>query len=312
MCVSLRTGSCALARGSSWFPPVGDTTRIRVARCSPLSEMTDLLRRHERLVTLPELPPEMADVLTGYACFRVVRSYPVPSQVYRCVSAGSPTFYLKTATNLGTERDRLRWLEGRLPVPRVVAYAQGRGQDFVLLTEMPGAPADCSVWRRDARRLVGLLAEGVHAVHSVPTMDCPFDASVDRLLDAAERAVRLGLVDQTSFSSAYRRITPHDLFKILLRLRPRTDRVVFTHGDCCLPNILIRPGLPAGFVDLGMAGLGDPHRDLALVAVSIRRNLGGRWVENFLRAYGLEPDQAKMEFYAILSEFAMTRPRGSR
>jgi len=62
-----------------------------------------------------------------------------------------------------------------------------------------------------------------------------------------------------------------------------------------------------GFVDFGAAGLGDPYRDLALIARSIRSNLGEKWVQSFFEAYGYEVDERKIEFYTLLDQFTMAR-----
>src|SRR5439155_1556483 len=82
-----------------------------------------------------------------------------------------------------------------------------------------------------------------------------------------------------------------DLFHELVATRPAGEDLVLTHGDYCLPNVILRgptlgnPGL-AGFVDVGRAGLADRYRDLALASRSIAANLGAAWVAPFFAHYG--------------------------
>ncbi|GAC1535846.1 MAG: hypothetical protein NVS2B7_05120 [Herpetosiphon sp.] len=79
---------------------------------------------------------------------------------------------------------------------------------------------------------------------------------------------------------------------------------MFTHGDFCLPNIVIHNGQVGGFIDVGRAGVGDPFRDLALCARSIAFNFGRAWVPVFFAAYGLpRPEPARLAFFRLLDEF---------
>jgi len=52
---------------------------------------------------------------------------------------------------------------------------------------------------------------------------------------------------------------------------------VLTHGDFCLPNILIKNGKLSGFIDLGKTGTGDRWMDIALCYRSLKHNADGTW-----------------------------------
>jgi aminoglycoside phosphotransferase len=269
--------------------------------------MPRIFKKHYEKVGAPLLPTDIAPFLRGYMFFRLVRNYPAPSDVYRAVKAGYPTLFLKVGKDLSSEQERLSWLESKLLVPSVVAHSSLENQDYLLLTEIPGLPADDENLFSNIDRLIEVLAEKVHTIHSLPPIDCPFDASLDTLMANAERIVRHQLLDSRYLSEAYRHRTINDLYSSLLHLRPANELIVFTHGDLCLPNILIQDGVSVGFVDLGAAGLGDPHRDLALIARSIRSNFGEKWLQSFFKAYGYEVDERKIEFYALLNQFTMAR-----
>jgi aminoglycoside phosphotransferase len=95
----------------------------------------------------------------------------------------------------------------------------------------------------------------------------------------------------------------------LLAAAPIEEDLVLTHGDFCLPNVIIRPhaaGAPrvAGLVDCGRAGVADRYQDIALGLRSIAYNFGGGAVPAFLEAYGLRRvDQAEVDFIWLLDEF---------
>ena len=86
---------------------------------------------------------------------------------------------------------------------------------------------------------------------------------------------------------------------------------VFSHGDFCLPNVLLQDGQVAGFIDLGDAGVGDRWRDIALCYRSLKHNFdgtfGGKVYEDFnpdmlFEKLGLEPNQEKLRYYILLDE----------
>ena len=64
---------------------------------------------------------------------------------------------------------------------------------------------------------------------------------------------------------------------------------ILTHGDYCLPNIMLSNWKFSGFIDVGSGGLGDRHMDLLWGMWSLRFNLKTtRFCDRFLDAYGRE------------------------
>lgn len=70
---------------------------------------------------------------------------------------------------------------------------------------------------------------------------------------------------------------------------------VFTHGDACLPNILVQDGGLSGYLDLGESGLALPCVDLSAALWSLQFNLGPGHARAFLSAYGLDLSEADIE-----------------
>ncbi|SDP06533.1 Phosphotransferase enzyme family protein [Paenibacillus sp. yr247] len=86
--------------------------------------------------------------------------------------------------------------------------------------------------------------------------------------------------------------------------KPITEDLVFTHGDYCLPNIIINNGKVHGFIDWGRAGVADRYQDLALAIRSIKYNFGNEYIYAFLDNYGLtELDESKVIYYQLMDEF---------
>jgi aminoglycoside 3'-phosphotransferase II len=235
--------------------------------------------------------------------------------VWRCTTDGSSPVYLKVAPTsagleLDQEADRLRWMkEHDLPVPGVRDYGRIGSAEFLLLDEVPGLAASDAHWTSSLPETIAALGAGLAHVHRTSTVDCPFDQRIARQIDAARHRVDAGLVREDDFDEIRAGRSATDLFAELLSSVPADEDLVFTHGDFCLPNIILDRGPKeevqiTGVVDCGRAGIADRHQDLALAVRSIIHNFGDVWVAPFLEAYGLpRPQEKKLRFYTLLDEF---------
>lgn len=231
------------------------------------------------------------------------------SAIFRLDRSGQAAFYLKIAPRaqrmeLLREKKRLDWLRGRLPVPEVVGYETDYRNEYLLLTALPGRHvADLSA-EEPNEKIVLLLAAGLRAIHAIPIRDCPFDMTLDREIERARYNVVNGLVDEADFAGTRRGRSATELFEELQSKRPADEDLVFTHGDYCLPNVMVDRGEVSGFVDWGRAGVADRYKDIALVVRSLERNTGEDLALAFVEAYGLSSlDAHKIEYYKLLDEF---------
>jgi aminoglycoside phosphotransferase len=224
---------------------------------------------------------------------------------------------------------RLEWMATKaLPVPRIVEHVVHGDVHYLVTEALPGE--DASAYRGDcgARGIVAVLAAGLKCLHGIPIDDCPYthDAA-SRVRDATER-VHAGFVDSPRLDPALARRAAETLLERLVRAHEAliagrragvtvAEGKVFTHGDYCLPNVIVREQRGdrgarsdakqlqlSGFIDCGRAGVADRYQDLALCARSITRNLGRAWIPVFFEDYGIpRPDEAQIEFYTLLDDF---------
>jgi aminoglycoside phosphotransferase len=89
----------------------------------------------------------------------------------------SGSVYVKRAAELASERDRLSWLAGRLPVPEVVGFVHAHGDDWLLTREVPGVPLYDASLRWDPARVARRLGEILREIHSIDASGCPFGDS---------------------------------------------------------------------------------------------------------------------------------------
>ena len=253
-------------------------------------------------------PPPIATLVDRYS-FERVHIGCSGTDVFRLTAANAPPLFLKfdtlfTSSGLNGEVERLRWLQGRLPVPRVIAFANGDDGDYLLTEAIEGATG-VDAGRDDPDAVVAALACSLRSLHAQPIDDCPFDEPLRVWIQRAGERMVSGQVDESDFDTERRGRSAEDLFRELKNFPPLKHGRAITHGDACLPNIIFGNNFAVvGFVDCGRAGIADPYQDLALASRSISSNLGERWVPKFFEAYGLtKVDRQKLRFYRLLDEF---------
>lgn len=212
------------------------------------------------------------------------------------------------------EVDMLRWLRGRLPVPAVLAHAAEGDTSYLLMERCPGEMACDTGYLETPETLVELLANGLKALWAVDVSGCPSRQGLTQKLAQARYNVEQGLVDledaapSTFGHGGFR--DPAHLLEWLERNRPAEESVL-SHGDFCLPNLFGTGSRPAGFIDLGKAGVADRWCDIALCYRSLSANLEGRYggvprpgfdPGRLFDALGLEPDEEKLRYYILLDE----------
>jgi aminoglycoside phosphotransferase len=223
--------------------------------------------------------------------------------------------YLKIApasgpSNLEHEKVVLKWLDGRLDVPKVLGFEEAGGKYLILLSEIRGMPASEYVTANSSDR--GLIedhvkraARAMKAVHELPIDACPLRQDIDLTLPSALENIRRGFVDESDFDLENQGRSALDIYAELVEKKPAAEDLVFTHGDLCLPNYLVLDDCVSGFVDLDRGGVADRYQDIALFLCSFGFNAGNGMdvAEVFCRAYGLDSlDSEKLYYYRLLDE----------
>ncbi|HUQ82009.1 MAG TPA: APH(3') family aminoglycoside O-phosphotransferase [Gemmatimonadaceae bacterium] len=261
------------------------------------------------------LPPPLAADLGKHSRTQVGTGAS-DATVQRFERPSAPTLYLKSRAVAGAERslfdeaERLGWMHAvGLPVPAVLQYHEWKGHEYLLLTTQPGIPASAERPAEKHGAIVAALAAGLRTLHATNVSACPFDQSRAMRVRAAEANVRAGRVDESDFDDSRKGRSTTDLLAELASSAPATEARAFTHGDYCLPNVLLIEDSAggfrvSGFVDCGNAGIADPYQDLALCARSVAFNFGPELVPLLFAKYGLDAvDESKLAYYQLLDEF---------
>ncbi|MEH3037719.1 MAG: aminoglycoside 3'-phosphotransferase [Sphingomonas adhaesiva] len=203
------------------------------------------------------------------------------------------------------EADRLRWLTGRVPAPRVVEVVEEGDAAWLLTTALPGVPAGAFI-KADRARAVAVaqaMAAFLRQLHALPVADCPFDSTLAAWLPVVRRLVADGLVDTDDFDDEHGGWSAARVLAKVEELAGAERGHVVVHGDFSLGNIIVGDdGTITGCIDVGRLGAGDPYRDVFIGW----RDLGGFGAAAqaaFLAALGIDAlDPTRRELHRALDE----------
>lgn len=266
---------------------------------------------------LPTHTPQAIRDFLGISVGHRHRGNASGAAIYRIESPECGRCFLKALHSTGggglrREREKLEVLHSPCApfaaLPRVLQYEEVGDWSHLLLTAVPGATGNAAFRETPLRvaRLLGRLLRRLHELPPDQRHDC---LSIESLLDHAEHRISLrgsrphGL---HSLEGIRLNETPADRLKRLRALPlPKQQRhLVLTHGDFCLPNVLLDLSDRVGLIDVGSAAMADRHRDLALAVRSIRYS-GGRAdaVNTFLLWYGIDDvEEQRLRYWGDLLE----------
>lgn len=193
-----------------------------------------------------------------------------------------PAFYVKwnplsSGESLSAEHRKLDWLRPRHPAPEPVFYTSSDHHEVLVTRALPATSAVSPRWVSEPGTALRALGTGLRRLHDLPITDCPY------LWDV------------------HTRLTEADVPANVLPPAPEEDRVVICQGDPCAPNTLIgSDGDFAGHVDLARLGLADRWADLAVMTMSLEWNYPHYDESVFWQAYGVTPDQVRVQYYRDL------------
>ena len=210
--------------------------------------------------------------------------------------------------------EMMLWLEGRLPVPKVISFEEDDSHRYLLMTRVKGKMACDKYYMERPEELMPLLARSIRMLWSIDIKGCPVKKDLDRELKEAAYRVENGIVDMSdsepdTFGENGRFKDSKELLTWLQEHKPSYEPVL-SHGDLCLPNILIENGDLSGFIDMGNCGIADKWRDIALCYRSLKHNIDGTYgkvypglePDDLFKELGIEPDMEKIDYYILLDE----------
>lgn len=208
----------------------------------------------------------------------------------------------------------IQWLEGKIPVPKVLAFEVENEKSYLLMSKVSGVMSCDTYYLDHPQILLDALATGLKMLWQVDVSDCPVIRDVDIVLEEARLQIVNGLVDldnvePTTFGEGGFE-SPEQLLE-WLENNPPVFEPVLSHGDFCLPNVFLEDAQIKGFIDLGRTGVGDKWNDIALCYRSLKHNFdgtyGGKVYDEFnpdvlFEKLDIKPDWEKINWYLLLDE----------
>lgn len=210
----------------------------------------------------------------------------------------------------------LRWLNGKLPVPKIIEAKTQNGYSFLLMSKLSGEMACSDNSLRNIENTIIALAKGLKILWNINIANCPCSSTVSDKLAQVKYDIENNLVDMDNFdvetftTEGFNDV--FDLYNYLHNNQPIED-LVFSHGDYYLPNLFVSGCDITGFLDLGNGGVSDRWQDIALCVRTLRSrhmrfaNCGEDEYQKYLsllfKELRIVPDQEKIRYFILLYEF---------
>ena len=213
------------------------------------------------------------------------------AEVWRLEKGGIPLAILKSqpigrSISLQREADRLLLLQGHWPVPTLLGFEVQAEREHLLMSFVSGEPA-FQFQPQDGRSLgtwLGTILRKLHAQAAPPhaQLSNEMEVLIPQTLEGLKQ------VDSSLAAEAQ-------------ALLPRKWDLVMSHGDFCLPNVLLNAEGLSGLIDLGGVGFCDRYWDVSMCAWSLEYNQLGNEIPALWQAYDVLPlDPQRLRLMALL------------
>lgn len=200
----------------------------------------------------------------------------------------------------------MNWLQGKLPIPKVIELVEEDGYYYLLMNRLKGKMAEDEEYLNQPNKLVKLLANALKLLWSVDITDCPVQQTLEHRLSLAKENVEQGLVDyEEADPSTFGPDGFKDAMELYQYLEQNKPEVTptFIHGDFTFSNLFLQGDTVEGFIDLGRSGVGDPWQDLGLCVRSLYYAFEDkRYIKLLFEELGMEMDEDKIRYYILLDE----------
>ena len=234
-------------------------------------------------VNLNEYPNELHPYLDGVKLYDSSCS-PEAKVIFIDKDSG---YFLKSAprNSLKREATMSQFFHSKGMTANVLYYLSDEC-DWMLTEKVHGNDGSTAKYIEQPERLCDLFAEQLTVLHSTNFIGCPFPNCTELYIEQAKQLYHAGDFDHSRISKKGF-TTAEEAFQIVESCGHLLKNNTLIHGDYCLPNIIINDWKFSGFIDLGLSGVGDRHRDLFAAMVTFRLNLKTeKYNQRFFDAYG--------------------------
>ncbi len=226
------------------------------------------------------------------------------SQVFK-IKKLDKIYFIKISTkgNLTSEYEKLKWLDGKLNVPKIVLYDYTDDIEYLITKSIDGEMVCSEYYLNNPRVGIKVIADAFKQINKVNIENCPFNVSIDYKLSLVENNVKNNLIHLENLKEeTLKKFGSLENIIKFLKDNKFYDECCFSHGDTSLPNIFASGNEFTGFIDVGECGIADKWFDLAICEKSIRRNYGEQYIPRFYEELNIIPDRDKIDYYLLMME----------
>ena len=226
------------------------------------------------------------------------------SQVVK-VNKKQGIYYLKISKKgmLTSEFEKLKWLQGKLNVPKIILYDVSNHTEYLITESVQGEMVCSDYYIKNPDIGIKVIADAFNSIYSVDIEDCPFNVAIDYKLSIIENNVKNKLIKEEDLKQeTLEKYGSLDNILQYLKENKFYAELCFSHGDTSLPNIFAYNNKFSGFIDVGECGIADKWFDLAICEKSIKRNYGQEFIPKFYNELKIIPDRNKIDYYLLMME----------
>ena len=231
-----------------------------------------------------ELPDEIQKLISGARIYD--SSCSNAARVYFIDKDGG--YYLKKADKgaLSREARMCKMFSERSLTSKLVAYTSDNF-DCMVTERVKGEDCTFAKYLDDPERLCDTLGEILYSLHSES-----FDINIcedytKKYLALAKKNYESGNYDKLAFPDSFGYKSADEAWSALCEGAKDLRSDTLSHGDFCLPNIMLDDWSFSGFIDLGNGGVGDRHVDIFWGIWTLEFNLKtNAYRDIFIDAYG--------------------------
>ncbi len=207
-----------------------------------------------------------------------------------------------------TDRQKimLRWLDGKIAVPKIIQSNTVNDVDYLLMSKINGKMSCDEEYMNQPELVISALADGLKILWSVEITECPIVHTIDDMLIEAKK--HISEIENKQWNGTFD--TPEEQLEWLMSHRYKED-FVFSHGDYCMPNVMLENGKVSGFIDMAQCCVADRWYDITMCLQSMERNFSGFFngrrydgydEKIFFEILGITADREKIKFHLLLDE----------
>ena len=211
--------------------------------------------------------------------------------------------YLKIAitahqrSSLKREIDVLGWIGGRIRVPSILALDVSSNAAVALLSELPGVGSH----EAGSDATLRSCGEVLRMIHNLSLSGIERVGVIQSNPEYTENDLPWSNINEVEFVK-YVGVGINEARQFLINFTVSKFEMVFSHGDFCLPNVLMDDVLGPGVIDWDCAAMSSIYLDISSALASIEYNLGSDKNSIFLEGYGLTAVDADALLYFRIKE----------